>query len=83
MIVDGIDVRRRVLEAEIGEEAATGKEVFGAATRAAIFDARCQHAAAAAVHANRSAGLERAAAGLDVDNAGVAESILGRERAGD
>ena len=35
VIVDGIDVRRRVLEAEIGEEAATSKEVFGAATRAA------------------------------------------------
>ena len=68
---------------KIGEEAAAGEEVFGAATRAAIFDARRQHAAAAAVHANRSAGLKRTAARLDVDDAGVAESILSGKCAGD
>ena len=83
MIVDGVDVRRRVLEAQVGEEAAAGKEVFRAAACAAILDARCQHAAAAAVHADGSAGIKRAAARLDVDDAGIAQSILRGKRAGD
>ena len=56
---------------------------MGVADRAAIFDARRDRLAAAAVEADGAAAVEGAALGRDVDDAGGVQAILGRKRAVD
>ena len=82
-IVQRVEARGGVLDADGVVEVVASNEIIDLADTPAIFEARLQPAPATAVHRDRAAGFERAGLGLDVDDAGGAEAVLRRQRAGD
>lgn len=83
MIVDRVVGGRRIFEAEIAAEVASGNEILGAADRTTPLGIGRDRLVAAAIDADLAGVVEGARFGLDVDDAGGAQAVLCRQRAGD
>ena len=82
--MDRIVAVGRIFDAEIAGKAATGDKIFRVANAAAVVEARRHGAETAAIDTDIATLLERIAAlGLDVDDAGGAQTELRRQRPGD
>src|SRR5208283_2853451 len=73
VIVDGVEIRRRIFKPKSVPVAARGDEIFGAADAAAVVEARRERLPAAAIETDASAGRGKRSAG-DVENAGSAQA---------
>ena len=82
VVVDGVIGRRRIFDADAAAEITSGHEILGLADRAAIFSRCREGAVAAAIDADATAVVEGVGLGLDVEHAGGAQAVLGRQRAG-
>ena len=81
-VVNGAGGGDRVLEAEDVLVFAAGKEIFGIAGLAAIFERRCYRAAAAAIDPDGALlGICGEVFRGDVEDGGVMKPVLGRKRA--
>src|SRR5580704_186489 len=83
MVVRGVKVGGRVLDAEAGARIAAGDEIVGLASDAAIFEAVRERLPAAAVDADTATGKRGAALGRDLDDARGLQAILGGQSTGD
>ena len=72
-----------ILDAAVVVQAIAGHEIIHRTAVAAIFEARLQPVPRSAIHRDLATGIGDAGLGLDVDDAGGLEAILGRQRAGD
>ena len=77
-VVDRFIRRRRIFYSEIVLQIAPGQEILGLPDRAAVFETRCDGAVAAAIDADAAGVVESVGFGLDVENAGRAQAVLGR-----
>jgi hypothetical protein len=82
MVVRGVDITGRALEAEIVAKIPSGDEILGVTRHAAVFEARRDLAVAAAIDADTAPRERRAGLRGDVENAGRMKPVLGRKRTG-
>src|SRR5580704_16400509 len=77
MVVEGVKVGSRVLEAKAGAQVAAGDEIVGLASHAAIFEAVRDRLPAAAINADAATGKRGAVLGSDLDDARGLQAVLG------
>ena len=82
LVVNRRRPRRRRLDTAGGAEVLAGHEIAELADRAAVLEARLYRRALPAVEFDIAAVFQQSVLGLDVDDAGGAQSKLGRKRAG-
>jgi hypothetical protein len=82
-VVDRIDRRRRVLDAEIVLQKAARQEILRLPGGAAIFHVGRDGAVAAAIDADHAGIVEGVGLGGDVEHAGRPQAVLGRQCAGE
>ena len=83
IVVDGIAGRRRVLDPQRILQVFAGRVIIDLADAAAPFGTRVDRRLRAAIHRHRTARIDGAGLGLDVDDARGAQPVLRREGAGD
>ena len=83
VVVDRGVRRRRILDARAAVQELAGREIVDRPGAAAIGECRLQEIARARRHGGVGAGIAGAGFQLDVDHAGLAEAVLGGQRAGD
>ena len=82
-VVDRVEGRGRVLDPLGVVQILAGGVIIDLADPAALFGARLKRRLLAAIQRERAARIERPGLGLDVDDAGGAQAVLRRQRAGD
>ena len=82
-VMNGVEGRRRVFDALGIVQHLAGCEIVDPAGGPAIFRTRLKRRLLAAIERKGTAGIECTGLGLDVDDAGSAQPVLRRQRAGD
>ena len=82
-VVHRVEVVGRVLDADVVVQVLAREIIVDRTGPSAVFETRLQGAARPAVHREGAAGVGGAGLGGDIDDAGLAEAVLGGQGAGD